>query len=279
MPSHATPRNLFKQRLAAGETVLGLWLGLAHAYSAEILTGAGFDWLLIDGEHAPNDLHSVLAQLQAIGSASHALGLGARAPHPVVRLPVGDAALIKQTLDIGAQTLLVPMVDTPEQAAALVRATRYAPEGVRGMGSALARASQWQAYGDYVQAANREVCLLVQAETVTALGHLDAIAATPGVDGVFIGPADLSASMGYPGQPQHPAVLAAIDDAIARIRRAGKAAGILATQDAQARQWHAAGAQFVALGIDTMLLSRAAADLVARWRPDGRAPASQSAGY
>jgi 2-oxo-hept-3-ene-1,7-dioate hydratase len=148
--------------------------------------------------------------------------------HPIARVPVGDTALIKQYLDIGAQTLLVPMVDTAEQAQQLVRATRYAPEGVRGMGSALARSSRWQAYPQYVHEANQQVCLLVQAETVEAMGNLDAIAATPGVDGVFIGPADLSASMGHPGNPGHPDVQAAIHDGIARILRAGKAPGILA---------------------------------------------------
>lgn len=188
-----TPTNSFKQALAQGEAQIGLWLGLADAYTAEILAGTGYDWLLVDGEHAPNDLRSILHQLQAIASASSALPPGARASHAVARVPVGDTALIKQYLDIGAQTLLVPMVDTPEQAQQLVRATRYAPEGVRGMGSALARSSRWQAYPRYVHEANQQICLLVQAETVEAMAHLDAIAATPGVDGVFIGPADLSA--------------------------------------------------------------------------------------
>ena len=202
-----TPTNRFKQTMAQGQAQIGLWLGLADAYSAEIIAGTGYDWLLIDGEHAPNDLRSILHQLQAIASAasaSSALPPGAPTPHPIVRVPVGDTALIKQYLDIGAQTLLVPMVDTAEQAQQLVRATRYAPEGVRGMGSALARSSRWQAYPQYVHEANQQVCLLVQAETVEAMGNLDAIATTPGVDGVFIGPADLSASMGHPGNPGAP---------------------------------------------------------------------------
>ncbi len=264
-----TPINLFKQAMAQGRPQIGLWLGLADAYSAEILAGMGYDWLLVDGEHAPNDLRSILHQLQAISSAASALPPGAPAPHAIARVPVGDTALIKQFLDIGAQTLLVPMVDTPEQAQALVRATRYAPEGVRGMGSALARSSRWQAYPQYVHEANAQVCLLVQAETVEALRHLDAIAATSGVDGVFIGPADLSASMGHPGNPGHPDVQAAIRDGIARILRAGKAPGILATTEAQARQWLAAGALFVAVGVDTMLLASAAGELLARFRAPG----------
>lgn len=273
-----TPINAFKQAMEQRRTQFGLWLALADAYSAEILAGTGYDWLLVDGEHAPNDLRSILHQLQAIASAASALPSGAPAPQAIVRLPVGDTALVKQYLDIGAQTLLIPMVDTPQQAEALVRAIRYAPQGVRGMGSALARASRWQAYPHYVHEANDQVCLLVQAETTLALQHLDEIAATPGVDGVFIGPADLSASMGHPGDPGHPDVQAAIHDGIARILRAGKAPGILATTEAQARQWLAAGALFVAVGVDTMLLASAAGDLLERFRaPDATAP--RAAGY
>ncbi len=277
-----TPTNRFKQAMAQGQAQIGLWLGLANAYSAEILAGTGYDWLLVDGEHAPNDLRSILHQLQAIASAASAtsaLPPGAQAPHPIARVPVGDTALIKQFLDLGVQTLLVPMVDTAEQAQQLVRATRYAPEGVRGMGSALARSSRWQAYPQYVHEANQQICLLVQAETVEAMNNLDAIAATPGVDGVFIGPADLSASMGHPGNPGHPDVQAAIHDGIARILRAGKAPGILATTESQARQWLAAGALFVAVGVDTMLLVSAAQELLARYRSAPDAAPNRPAGY
>lgn len=274
-----TPTNRFKQAMAQQQAQIGLWLGLADAYSAEILAGTGYDWLLVDGEHAPNDLRSILHQLQAIASATSALPPLAQPPHPVARVPVGDTALIKQFLDLGVQTLLVPMVDTAEQAQQLVRATRYAPEGVRGMGSALARSSRWQAYPQYVHEANQQICLLVQAETVEAMNNLDAIAATPGVDGVFIGPADLSASMGRPGNPGHPDVQAAIQDGIARILRAGKAPGILATTESQARQWLAAGALFVAVGVDTMLLASAAQDLLARFRTESTTPAVRPLGY
>ena len=278
-----TPVNLFKQALTQGHPQIGLWVSLADAYSAEIVAGVGYDWLLLDGEHAPNDVRSMLHQLQAIASAQSALPRNAQGQcttsHPVARIPVGDATLIKQYLDLGVQTLLVPMVDTAEQAQQLVRATRYAPEGIRGMGSALARSSRWQAYPHYVHEANQQVCLLVQAETVEALGNLDAIAATPGVDGVFIGPADLSASMGHPGNPGHPDVQAAIHDGIARILKAGKAPGILATTDAQARQWLAAGALFVAVGADTMLLASAAQELLARFRTEDAAAPLRPVGY
>ncbi|WP_439520777.1 aldolase/citrate lyase family protein [Hydrogenophaga sp.] len=268
-----TPVNSFKQALAAGLSPIGLWAALASAYSTELIAGIGFDWLLIDGEHAPNDVRSTLAQLQAVASAQ--LAFGDRRSHPVVRVPVGTGdvgvALIKQYLDIGVQTLLVPMIDTPEQADLVVKATRYAPAGIRGMGSALARASRWQAHGRYVHEANAQVCVLVQAETVEAMRNLDAIAATPGVDGVFIGPADLSASMGHPGNAGHPDVQAAIFDGIARIRAAGKAPGILATTEQLARQWLEAGAQFVAVGADTMLLAAGATSLLAQYKGAGDA--------
>ncbi len=268
-----TPVNTFKQALAAGQSPIGLWAALASPYSTELIAGIGYDWLLIDGEHAPNDVRSTLAQLQAVASAQ--LAFGDRRSHPVVRVPVGTGdvgvALIKQYLDIGVQTLLVPMIDTPEQADLVVKATRYAPAGIRGMGSALARASRWQAHARYVHEANDQVCVLVQAETAEAMKNLDAIAATPGVDGVFIGPADLSASMGHPGNAGHPDVQAAIFDGIARIRAAGKAPGILATTEPLARPWLQAGAQFVAVGADTMLLAAGATSLLAQYKGAGQA--------
>ena len=261
-----TPVNPFKQAMAQGQAQIGLWLALADAYSAEIIAGTGYDWLLVDGEHAPNDLRSILHQLQAIASASSALPPGAQAPHPIARVPVGDTALIKQYLDLGVQTLLVPMVDTAEQAQQLVRATRYAPEGMRGMGSALARSSRWQAYPQYVHEANQQICLLVQAETVEAMANLDAIAATPGVDGVFIGPADLSASMGHVGNAAHPDVQAAIEGAIARILKAGKAPGILTPDRQLAAHYLSLGAVFVAVGLDTQLLMRHTTELAAHFK-------------
>ncbi len=264
------PTNTFRDALRAKQPQIGLWLGLADSYSAELLAGVGYDWLLIDGEHAPNDVRSTLGQLQAVASASTALPPGQAPSHAVARVPIGTGdvgtTLIKQYLDIGVQTLLVPMVDTPEQAAQVMAAAKYPPDGVRGMGSALARSSRWQAYPNYVKEANAQVCVLLQAETAQAMRNLDAIAATPGVDGVFIGPADLSASMGHTGNPGHPDVQAAIEDGIARILRAGKAPGILATNEAQARRWLDAGALFVAVGIDTMLLKSSATELLRRYR-------------
>lgn len=257
--------NRFKQALRDGRQQIGLWLSMADAYSAEICATSGFDWLLIDGEHGPNDVRSTLANLQAVA---------AHPSHPVVRAVQGDAALIKQLLDIGAQTLLVPMVDTPEQAAATVAATRYPPEGIRGVASSIVRASRWNADPDYIHRANDEVCLLVQAESVTALDNLAAICAIDGIDGVFIGPADLAASMGHLGNPDHPEVHAAIDEAITTIIDSGKAAGTLTSDPGQARHYLALGAQFVAVGLDVSLLTQAVRQRAADFdrHPDIAAP-------
>lgn len=244
--------NTFKAALKSGKPQIGLWLSLANAYTAEICATAGFDWLLIDGEHAPNDVRSVLPQLQAIA---------AYPSQPVVRAVIGDVALVKQLLDIGAQTLLVPMVDTAEQARQMVAAVRYPPHGIRGNGSGVARASLWGLRKDYVERANDEVCLLVQAETKLALENLDAICAVEGVDGVFIGPADLAASLGHRSQPGHPEVQKAIDDALQRIIRNGKAAGILTSDAAQAQRYIDMGCHFVAVGVDVGLLARGARGL------------------
>ncbi len=270
----ALPVNGFKQALSRGQAQIGLWLATADAYVGEMLAGTGFDWLLIDGEHAPNDLRSALSQLQAIASATSRLPAGAPAPHPVMRLPTADPVLVKQVLELGVQTLLIPMIDTPDQALQMVQAMRYPPHGIRGMGSGLARSSRWTGYPNYVDEANDQMCLLVQVETQAALAQIDAIAATPGVDGVFIGPADLAASMGHRGQSSHPEVVAAMRDAVKRILQAGKAPGILATQEDQARQWIEAGVTFPAVGVDILLLAQAARGLAGRFHAAGPAPST-----
>lgn len=248
--------NRFKTALARGEPQVGLWLSLASAYPAEVCATAGFQWLLLDGEHAPNDVRSTLTLLQAVA---------AYPGHPVVRTVDGNPALIKQLLDIGAQTLLVPMVDTAEQARQLVAMTRYPPEGTRGVGAGAARAARWGARRDYLHRANDEVCLLVQAETRTALDNLAAIAAVDGVDGVFIGPSDLAASMGHRGNPGHAEVQQAIEAAIATIRAGGKAAGTLTSDLGQARRYLELGATFVAVGIDAVVLAQGVRKLAAEF--------------
>ncbi|WP_254277580.1 4-hydroxy-2-oxoheptanedioate aldolase [Halomonas sp. 3H] len=249
--------NPFKQRLLHGEPMTGIWLGLASPYVAELAATIGFDWLLLDGEHAPNDLASLLGQLQAIAPYASA---------PVVRPPVGDTVLIKQYLDIGVQNLLIPMVETAEQGAEVVAATRYPPEGVRGMGSVLARASRWGQVEDYLDRAGEEICLILQLESPGALANLEAIAAVEGVDGLFIGPADLSAAMGHRGNPGHPEVRAAIDDAIGRIRATGKAAGIITLDEDEARDYLEAGFGFVGVGVDALVLAEGLRGLAGRFR-------------
>jgi|SRR5579872_2997829 len=258
------PINHFKQALRRGPAQIGLWLGLANSYSAEICASAGFDWLLLDWEHAPNDIRSLLGQLQAL------------APYPVqpiVRPPIGDVTLIKQVLDIGVQTVLVPLVESSSQAQSLVRAMRYPPAGVRGVGSALARASRWNQVPNYLQLADEQMCLLVQVETREGLNNLEAIAAVEGVDGVFIGPADLAASLGHLGNPGHPTVQAAIEKAIQGTHAAGKAAGILSADEALARRYLQLGCRFVAVGTDVTTLTRATQALANKFKQGGSSAA------
>lgn len=247
------PKNLFKQALKDGRAQIGLWQALASPYTAEICAGAGYDWLLLDAEHAPNDIPLLVSQLQAIkGSASQA----------VIRPPIGETWIVKQLLDIGAQTLLIPMVDTAELAQKMVQAVRYPPHGVRGVGAALARASAFNRIPDYLQTANDETCLLVQVESRAGIANLDAIAATEGVDGVFVGPADLAADMGFLGRPGAPEVQAAVEEAIASIQAHGKAAGILIGDLELARRYLDLGATFVAIGNDVTLLANATTKLL-----------------
>ncbi|WP_428393700.1 4-hydroxy-2-oxoheptanedioate aldolase [Lichenicoccus sp.] len=252
--------NRFKTRLLQGDLQIGLWLALADPYAAELCAGAGFDWLLIDAEHAPNDNRSILSQLQAIAPYGS---------QPVVRPPTGESWMIKQLLDLGVETLLVPMVETASQAADIVAATRYPPHGIRGVGSAIARASRWGADESYLADANERMCVLLQIESRTGLENLEAIAAVPGVDGVFIGPADLSASMGFLGNPGADEMVAAIEGAIRRIRQSGRAAGILSTDQATAHGYIALGCRFVAVGVDTALLAGAGRALAAGFMPGG----------
>jgi len=256
------PVNRFKQQLLAGTPQIGLWAALADAYVIELLASVGYDWLLLDNEHAPNDLRSTLRQLQAMAPY---------ASQPLVRPVVGDTALLKQYLDIGAQNLLVPMVDTAEQARSLVAAVHYPPRGVRGVGSALARASRWNQLEGYLLKAGQDICLLVQVETLTGLKNLAQIAAVDGVDGVFFGPGDLSASMGLIGQTEHAKVVEAIGQGIATVRQAGKGAGVLAPNPKRAQEYLRQGATFVAVGTDTTLLVRAAKDLLSQFKSGGPA--------
>jgi 4-hydroxy-2-oxoheptanedioate aldolase len=259
--------NGFKSALSGGRALIGLWVATADPYVASIAGGAGFDWLVIDSEHGPNDVRSILAQLMALQASASAI---------VVRPPIGETWMIKQLLDIGAQTLLVPMVNTREQAEALVRAVRYPPHGERGMGAAIARASNFNRIGDYAARANDNICLLVQAETRTAIANLAEIAAVEGVDGVFIGPADLAADMG--GQVGSEEVQQVIEDGIRTIIKAGKPAGILTFNAALNKRYIELGAKFVAVGADVTEYSAALDALAAAYGlGGGKQPAK--AGY
>jgi 4-hydroxy-2-oxoheptanedioate aldolase len=250
------PQNAFKRALAAGKPQIGLWSSLASSYSVEVIAGAGFDWLLLDCEHSPNDLENLLTQLQAA------------APYPahsVVRVPWNDMVTIKRVLDIGAQSLLVPYVSTPEEARSAVSFTRYPPAGARGV-AGTTRATRFGRIKDYAKRAHEELCVLVQVETQAALDNIEPICAVEGIDGVFIGPADLHASLGHTGEIAHPQVKPRIDDAIRRIRKCGKAPGILTPNEADARRWLECGALFVAVGADVGILARGAEALAAKFK-------------
>jgi 4-hydroxy-2-oxoheptanedioate aldolase len=250
------PVNTFKQALRNGRAQIGLWCSSCSNVTAEVIAGAGFDWILIDTEHAPNELPMVLSQLQAL--------VGGTAI-PVVRPAWNDLVLIKRLLDIGAQNLLVPYVQTVEEARAAVAAVRYPPQGVRGV-AVLHRANRFGRVKNYFARSNDEICLLLQIETRAALKNLDEIAAVEGVDGLFIGPSDLAAALGHLGNNGHPEVRAGIEDAVRRIRKAGKAAGILAPIETDARHWLAQGCTVVAVGSDTGLLARSSEALAATFR-------------
>jgi 4-hydroxy-2-oxoheptanedioate aldolase len=250
------PQNGFKRALKAGTPQIGLWSSLSSNYTVEVIAGAGFDWILLDTEHSPADLENLLTQLQAA------------APYPahaVVRVPWNDMVTMKRVLDIGAQSLLVPYVSTDEEAKKAVSYTRYPPAGVRGV-AGTTRATRFGRVKDYAKRAHQEICVLVQVETQAALDNIEAICGIEGIDGVFIGPADLHASMGYPGEIANPKVKPLIDDAIRRIRKCGRAPGILTPSEGDARHWLECGALFVAVGADVGILARGAEALAAKFK-------------
>lgn len=252
-------QNVFKRNIGL-KPLYGLWLALADQYSAEICAGAGFDFLLLDGEHSPIDLRTILGQLQAVAAYDVV---------PVVRPPTDDSVLIKQLLDIGANNLLIPMVESVEQARRIVASTRYPPHGFRGVGSGIARAARWGNDPDYMLTANENICLILQIESVAGLENLASIAEIDGVDGIFFGAVDLSASMGFLGQPNHPEVVAAIERAIKTVREHGKFAGFLSADKAMSLHFVEHGAHFAAVGVDALLLSNAARSLAQTFKnPD-----------
>ena len=262
------PANAFKAALSGSAPLLGVWAGFANAYAAEIVAGIGYDWMLIDGEHAPNTLPSILNQLQVVYPYPTS---------PIVRTVNDDPALIKQVLDLGAQTLMVPQVESAEQARALVRAMRYAPAGIRGVGGGLTRATRWDGVPDYLATAHQQLCLIVQVESRRGVENAREIAEVEGVDAVFIGPADLSTSLGHAGNPGHPSVQEQIRATVQATLGAGKACGILAPAEEDARRYLGWGCQFIAVGIDISLLRQAALTNLATYRaPAQAAPQSRT---
>jgi 4-hydroxy-2-oxoheptanedioate aldolase len=256
MMTHQLPINGFKKAILDGKTQIGIWSSLCSNIAAEAVAGAGFDWILIDTEHAPNELPMVVAQLQAVARGTAA---------PVVRPAWNDFVIIKRLLDVGVQNFLIPYVQTAEEARAAVAATRYPPQGIRGV-AVLHRANQFGRTPDYLARSNDEICVLLQIETRQGLENLEAIAAVDGVDGLFIGPSDLAAALGHLGNSGHPEVKAAIEDALKRIRKAGKAPGILAPIESDARHWLSVGCVVLAVGSDLGLLARSCDTLAAKFK-------------
>lgn len=253
----SAPENTFKTALKQGYHLHGCWAAFADPYPTEVLATTGFDFLVLDAEHAPNDLRTIMAQLQV---------LEGKPCHPVIRLPMGEAWAIKQVLDAGAQTLLIPMVDSADEARELVRAMRYPPEGIRGSGAALARASQFSSVPNYISTANDQMCLLVQIESRAAVTALDDILAVDGVDGIFIGPSDLANDMGYLGDSDAPDVRDTIRDILTRAAASDKAACVLALDHETALTYRAWGAQVMAVGIDVLMLAQTARATAQKWR-------------
>ncbi len=245
-------KNSFKEALQTGEPQFGIWNGIPDTYVAEICAGAGFDWITIDGEHGPFDLRTIILQMQAMAAYDVS---------PIVRVPGHDPVWIKQVLDTGAQNLIVPMVETVEQAQGLVKAMRYAPKGIRGVGGGLARAARWDGIPHYYERADEEICLIAQIESVTGMANLEAIVQTEGVDVILLGAADLAATMGLLGQPNHPEVMKMVEKAIQVARKYSKGAGILTTDPDIARHYMQFGANMVGVGLDTILLANAARSL------------------
>lgn len=250
------PVNSFKRALKAGKPQIGLWCSLSSHYAIELVAGSGFDWLLLDTEHSPNDLENVVTQLQAASAYPTAA---------VVRPAWNDMVLIKRYLDIGARSLLIPYVSSAEEARTAVAYTRYPPAGVRGV-AGTTRANRFGRVKDYAKRAHEELCVLVQVETKQGLENIEAICAVEGVDGVFIGPADLHASLGYLGETANPAVMPLMLEAVRRIRKAGNAPGFLTGVEGDARKVLEAGGLFVAVGADAGLLARSADALAAKFK-------------
>lgn len=250
------PKNHLKHKLAAGHISYGIWHGMVDTYAAEICAGAGFDWVMIDGEHTPFDFRSMLLHAQVMAAHDSAV---------FVRPPIGDSVFLKQLLDAGIQNFLIPMVESADQARELLAAIHYPPKGKRGVGAALGRASQWARIPDYMQKAADELCLILQVESVKGMEELENICQIEGVHGVFIGPADLAASMGYPGGQLKDEVRAEVKRGLEIIKSHKKITGVLAFSEPYIQEYTDAGANFIAICSDALMLAESSAKMAQQY--------------
>jgi len=250
--------NKFKKAILKGEKQYGIWNGIAHSYAAEILAGAGFDWVLIDAEHAPFSMDQIIIQLQAMSRYDVS---------PILRIPKADPEHMKTLMDAGVQSFIIPMVEDGETAALIAQAVRYAPEGIRGVGTALSRAAQWNRVNDYFKLANDQMCVIAQVESVKGVEALDEIVAVDGIDVVFLGPADLAGTMGHLGNPSHPQVKAVVNETLQRIVNSGKMAGVLTSSKELIEDYSAKGATMIGVGVDTIILANATKELAEYYKP------------
>lgn len=252
-------KNNFKAAIKSGKTQYGIWNGIPHSYAAEILAGAGFDWVLIDSEHGPFDINQIIIQLQAMSKYPVS---------PILRMASGDPNYMKTLMDAGVQNFLIPMMESAEYAEQMGKALRYPPEGFRGVGTALSRAAQWNRVDQYFQKANDEMALIVQVESVKGVEALDDILELEHVDVVFLGPADLAGSMGYLGQPGHPEVKALVTECLRKIRKKGKPSGVLTSSKELIHAYQQDGAKMIGVGLDTIILAKATRALAAYYKPE-----------
>jgi len=259
--------NKFKAALIAGQKQYGIWNGIPHSYAAEILAGAGFDWVLIDAEHGPFSLDQIIIQLQAMSRYD---------VNPILRMRNADPEYIKTLMDAGLQSFIIPKVESAETAETMVKAMRYPPEGTRGVGTALARAAQWNRVNNYFQDANQHMCLIIQIESVKGVEALDEILQVEGVDVIFMGPADLAGSMGHLGNPGHKDVKTAVNNCLKKIVAAGKVPGVLTSSQKLIEEYTTQGAMMIGVGLDTIILANATKELAEYYKPELKSKVSNT---
>jgi len=251
--------NKFKTAIKSGQKQYGIWNGIPHSYAAEILAGSGFDWVLIDAEHAPFSFDQIIIQLQAMSKYDVS---------PILRMPNANPVYMKSLMDAGVQSFIIPMVESGETAELIAKAVRYAPEGIRGVGTALSRAAQWNRVNDYFKLANDEMCVIAQVESLKGVEALDDILAVEGIDVVFLGPADLAGTMGHLGNPGHPDVKAKVHECLERIVKSGKVAGVLTSSKELIADYTEKGATMIGVGLDTIILAKATKALAEFYKPE-----------